>query len=39
MKYPDYWHFKEWAHKFDRYVADGNLPNLSLVRLPHDHFR
>jgi DNA-binding beta-propeller fold protein YncE len=38
MKYPDYWRFKEWAREFDRYVADGNLPNLSLVRLPHDHF-
>ncbi|MGH8614527.1 MAG: bifunctional YncE family protein/alkaline phosphatase family protein, partial [Gammaproteobacteria bacterium] len=38
MKYPDYWRFKEWEREFDQYVANGNLPNLSLVRLPHDHF-
>lgn len=37
-KYPDYWRFREWQWEFDRYVADGNLPALSLVRLMHDHF-
>lgn len=34
----DFWLFKEWEREFDQYVAGGNLPNLSLVRLPHDHF-
>ncbi len=34
----DYWLFKEWEREFDQYVASGTLPNLSLVRLPHDHF-
>lgn len=36
--FPDYWRFKEWEREFDGYVAKGNLPGLSLVRLPHDHF-
>jgi YVTN family beta-propeller protein len=34
----DYWRFKEWEREFDGFVKDGNLPNLSLVRLAHDHF-
>ena len=38
MKFPDYWQFKEWEREFDDYVAAGDLPNLLLVRLPHDHF-
>ena len=38
MNFPDYWRFKEWEREFDGYVAAGSLPNLSLVRLPHDHF-
>lgn len=38
QKYADYWRFKEWEREFDRYAAAGELPNLSLVRLPHDHF-
>ncbi len=38
MKYPDYWRYKEWEREFDEYVKQGNLPNLQLVRLPHDHF-
>ena len=38
MNYPDYWRYKEWEREFDEYVKNGNLPNLSLVRLPHDHF-
>src|SRR5262249_23613031 len=36
--FPDYWLFKEWEREFDAYVANGNLPGLSLVRLAHDHF-
>lgn len=34
----DFWLFKEWEREFDQYEKDGNLPNLSFVRLPHDHF-
>jgi YVTN family beta-propeller protein len=37
MKLPDYWRFQEWSREFDSYVASGELPALSLVRLPHDH--
>ncbi len=29
--------FREWEREFDGYVAQGNLPNLMLIRLPHDH--
>ncbi len=36
--FPDYYRFKEWQREFKGYVAAGNLPNLSLVRLMHDHF-
>lgn len=36
--FPDFWRFKEWEREFDGYAARGNLPGLSLVRLPHDHF-
>ncbi len=27
----------EWKREFDGYVADGNLPDVELVRLPNDH--
>jgi len=36
--FPDYWRFKEWEREFDGYVAAGQLPELTLLRLPHDHF-
>ena len=36
-KYPDLWREEEWAREFDRFVANGNLPSLELLRLPHDH--
>jgi DNA-binding beta-propeller fold protein YncE len=35
--YLDVWRYHEWKREFDQYVAQGNLPNLSLVRLSHDH--
>jgi YVTN family beta-propeller protein len=38
MRLADYWRFKEWEREFDGFAHDGNLPALSLVRLPHDHF-
>lgn len=34
----DFYLYKEWEREFDDYVASGELPNLSLVRFPHDHF-
>jgi DNA-binding beta-propeller fold protein YncE len=38
MRFADYWRFKEWEREFDDYVRHDNLPNLELLRLPHDHF-
>ncbi|ESS72082.1 hypothetical protein MGMO_72c00030 [Methyloglobulus morosus KoM1] len=38
MKLPDYWRFKEWEREFDQYAKKGELTNLMLVELPHDHF-
>ncbi len=35
--YPDLWRYQEWKREFDQFVSQGNLPNLSLVRLSHDH--
>ena len=37
QNYPDYWRYNEWKREFDQFVTDKNLPNLSLVRLSHDH--
>ena len=36
--FPDYLRFTEWQREFNQYAANGKLPNLSLVRLMHDHF-
>jgi DNA-binding beta-propeller fold protein YncE len=35
--FPDYWRENEWAREFDSYVANGNLPQVELVRFMHDH--
>ena len=35
--FPDYWREDEWAREFDSYVANGNLPQVELVRFMHDH--
>jgi len=37
LSFPDYYRFKEWERDFDTNYAAGGLPNLSLVRLMHDH--
>jgi len=29
--------FDAWKHEFDKYAVNGNLPALTLVRLPDDH--
>ena len=35
--WPDYYRYQEWAREFDQYVAQRNLPALSLVRFMSDH--
>ncbi len=35
--FPDVFRFVEWQREFNQYVANGNLPNLTLLRLMHDH--
>ena len=35
--FPDIYREREWEREFNQYVAKGNLPNLELVRLMHDH--
>jgi hypothetical protein len=37
QNYPDMWRYNEWKREFDQFVAQGNLPSLSLVRVSHDH--
>ncbi len=37
QNYPDVWRYDEWKREFDQFVANKNLPNLSLVRVSHDH--
>ena len=38
QKFPDYWRVEEWRREFEQYAKAGSLPNLTLLRLPHDHF-
>ena len=35
--FPDVWRVEEWKREFDQFVIDGNLPNLTLLRLGRDH--
>jgi YVTN family beta-propeller protein len=37
QNYPDLWRYNEWKREFDLYVKNRNLPDLSLVRVSHDH--
>src|SRR5262249_39809383 len=37
QRYPDIWRYSEWKREFDQYVANGKLPNLTLLRISHDH--
>jgi YVTN family beta-propeller protein len=37
MSMDDFYLYREWARDFDARYAQGGLPALSLVRLPHDH--
>src|SRR5262249_16330559 len=38
QNHADFYLFRECEREFDQFVADNNLPNLSLVRFAHDHF-
>jgi YVTN family beta-propeller protein len=35
--YPDMWRYNEWKREFDQFVANGNLPSLTTLRISHDH--
>jgi len=35
--FPDVWRVEEWKREFQQFAVDGNLPQLTLLRLPHDH--
>lgn len=36
--FPDFFRYKEWEREFDRQVKTKKFPNLTLLRLNHDHF-
>ena len=38
QKLPDYWRVLEWQREYDAQEAAGTLPQLTLLRLSHDHF-
>ncbi|MEC4882908.1 MAG: beta-propeller fold lactonase family protein [Scytonema sp. PMC 1070.18] len=38
QKIPDIYLYNEWARDIDKYLEKNELPNLTMVRLPHDHF-
>ncbi|RQS36363.1 phosphoesterase [Burkholderia sp. Bp8992] len=35
--YPDLYRELEWEREFNQFVGNGQLPALTLLRLPHDH--
>jgi len=35
--YPDIYRVEEWQREFDGYVKSGNMPNLEVMTIPHDH--
>ena len=38
QKMPDYWREREWEREFSEQERSGNMPQLTLLRLSHDHF-
>jgi DNA-binding beta-propeller fold protein YncE len=38
QKLADYWRVLEWQREYDAQEAAGTLPQLTLLRLSHDHF-
>lgn len=37
MSFPDYYRVQEWKREFTGVYGSGGLPQLTLLRLPHDH--
>jgi YVTN family beta-propeller protein len=37
QRYPDIFRIEEWKREFANYVKSGNLPNLEVMTIPHDH--
>jgi DNA-binding beta-propeller fold protein YncE len=35
---PDYYRYTEWVREFDQQVTANTFPNLTLLRIMHDHF-
>jgi len=38
QSFPDFFRFQEWQREFDQQVKTNTFPNLTLLRLNHDHF-
>ena len=38
QSFPDFFRYQEWAREFDQQVKTKTFPNLTLLRLNHDHF-
>ena len=38
MAFPDFYRVQEWRREFALQIESGVMPNLTLLRLPHDHF-
>jgi len=36
--FPDFFRYQEWAREFDQQIKTNTFPNLTLLRLSHDHF-
>ncbi len=37
MLFPDFWRIREWQREFTAQDRAGEVPSLTLLRLPHDH--
>jgi hypothetical protein len=38
QSFPDFFRFQEWEREFNHQVSTNTFPNLTLLRLNHDHF-
>jgi hypothetical protein len=38
QSFPDFFRLQEWQREFDQQVKTNTFPNLTLLRLNHDHF-
>ena len=36
--FPDFFRFQEWSREFSQQVSTNTFPNLTLLRIMHDHF-